>query len=133
MRIWKKLNFIFTRSQKIKLIILFLLIVIGTFAELVGVTSILPVIQVATESEISQDNILINICIKVFRCTSVPELLFYLALVILVIFVVKNAYIVFMYAMQYEFIYNNQKVLATRLIRAYIKKPYIFHLSKHFL
>ena len=51
MEIWKKLNYIFTKEQKIKLVLLFFMIVGGTFAELFGVTSILPVIQVATEPD----------------------------------------------------------------------------------
>lgn len=131
MSIWKKLNYIFTKKQKIKLALLFLMIVIGTFAELVGVTSILPVIQVATEPEVPQDNLLINICVNVFGCNTTEELLFTLALLILLIFVVKNIYIVVMYAVQYEFIYNNQQLLASRLMRSYMKKPYIFHLSKN--
>ena len=100
MSIWKKLNYIFTKKQKIKLALLILMIVIGTFAELVGVTSILPVIQVATEPEVPQDNLLINICVNVFGCNTTEELLFTLALLILLIFVVKNIYIVVMYAVQ---------------------------------
>ena len=131
MSIWKKLNYIFTKEQKIKLVLLFFMIVIGTFAELIGVTSILPVIQVATEPEVPQNNLLINICVNVFGCNTTAELLFTLALFILFIFVVKNIYIVVMYAVQYEFIYNNQQLLASRLIRSYMKKPYIFHLSKN--
>lgn len=131
MSICKKLNYIFTKKQKIKLVLLFLMIVIGTFAELVGVTSILPIIQVATEPEISRDGFLIKMCTNIFGCSTTEELLFVLALMILVIFAVKNIYIVIMYAVQYEFIYNNQKILAARLIHAYIKKPYVFHLTKN--
>ena len=131
MDILKKLNYIFSREQKIKLVLLFFMIIIGTFAELFGVTSILPVIQVATEPGAEYDNPLITVCVNVFHCNTTEELLFALALLILIIFVVKNIYIVVMYAVQYEFIYNNQQRLASRLMRAYMKKPYIFHLSKN--
>ena len=74
---------------------------------------------------------MIGLCIRLFHCTETAELLFALAFVILVIFVVKNVYIVFMYAMQYKFIFNNQYRLASRLMSAYIRKPYVFHLSKN--
>ena len=131
MEILKKLNYIFSKEQKIKLVLLFGMIVIGTFAELFGVTSILPVIQVATEPEAEHDNVLIMICTRFFHCTTTEELLFALALLILLIFVVKNVYIVIMYAVQYEFIFNNQHRLASRLMKAYMKKPYVFHLSKN--
>lgn len=131
MEIVRKLNYIFSREQKIKLALLFVMIVVGTFAELFGVTSILPIIQVATEPGAEHQNLLIGLCIQLFHCTETAELLFALAFVILVIFVVKNVYIVFMYAMQYKFIFNNQYRLASRLMSAYIRKPYVFHLSKN--
>ncbi len=131
MGLWKKFNYIFTKGQKIKLVLLFFMIVIGTFAELFGVTSILPIIQVATEPDAVNDNIMIQICQSLFRCTTTAELLFSLAVLILVIFVVKNIYIVIMYAVQYEFIYNNQQRLAERMMCAYMRKPYVFHLSKN--
>ena len=131
MEIVRKLNYIFSREQKIKLALLFVMIVVGTFAELFGVTSILPIIQVATEPGAEHQNLLIGLCIRLFHCTETAELLFALAFVILVIFVVKNVYIVFMYAMQYKFIFNNQYRLASRLMSAYIRKPYVFHLSKN--
>lgn len=131
MEIWKKLNYIFTKEQKIKLVLLFFMIVGGTFAELFGVTSILPVIQVATEPDAVNSNILIRICQQTFHCTGTAELLFALSLMILVIFLVKNIYIVIMYAVQYEFIYNNQQRLAARMMCAYMRKPYVFHLSKN--
>lgn len=131
MEIIKKLNYIFSREQKIKLALLFVMIVLGTFAELFGVTSILPIIQVATEPGAEHKNILISMCVRVFHCTTTAELLFFLAWLILIIFVIKNVYIVLMYAMQYRFIFNNQYRLASRLMGAYIRKPYVFHLSKN--
>ena len=79
----------------------------------------------------NKKNILISMCVRVFHCTTTAELLFFLAWLILIIFVIKNVYIVLMYAMQYRFIFNNQYRLASRLMGAYIRKPYVFHLSKN--
>ena len=92
------------------------MIIIGTFAELFGVTSILPVIRVAIEPGAEYGNPLITVCANVFHYNTTEELLFVLAVSILIIFVVKNIYIVVMYAVQYEFIYNNQQRLASRLM-----------------
>ena len=77
MGLWKKFNYIFTKGQKIKLVLLFFMIVIGTFAELFGVTSILPIIQVATEPDAVNDNIMIQICQSLFHCTTTAEMKWY--------------------------------------------------------
>ncbi len=44
----KKVNYILDKPQKIKLIILLIIIFVGAFVELLGVSSIMPLINVAT-------------------------------------------------------------------------------------
>lgn len=131
MDILKKLNYIFTKGQKIKLIFLFFMIILGTFAELFGVTSILPIIQLAVDPIQAQNDKVINLCSQIFGCVTTAELMFCLALTVLIIVCLKNVYIIFMYTVQYRFIYNNQRLLASRLMKAYMEKPYTFHLSKN--
>lgn len=127
----KKLNYIFTKDQKWKLLFLFIMIVAGTFAELFGVSAVLPLIQLAMKPEIIEENVLIGKIAEIFHCSTQRELLFVMALGLTLVFFVKNIYIIVMYAFQYRFIYQNQKRLAVRLMKAYMRKPYVFHLGKN--
>ncbi len=127
----KKLNYIFTREQRWKLLLLFIMIVFGTIAELFGVTAVLPLIQLAMKPEIAEENHLISSIAAVFRCSTTGDLLFVMAVGIILVFIVKNCYIILMYMFQYRFVYNNQRRLAVRLMRAYVQKPYAFHLEKN--
>lgn len=47
----KKINYVLDRKQKINLLFLLLIIFVGAFVELLGVSSILPVVNVATSPE----------------------------------------------------------------------------------
>ena len=47
----KKVNYILDKPQKIKLIILLIIIFVGAFVELLGVSSIMPLINVATNPD----------------------------------------------------------------------------------
>ena len=46
MRTWKKIQFIFTKKQKVKIVIISIMICIGAMFELLGVTAILPFVNV---------------------------------------------------------------------------------------
>ena len=127
----KKLNYIFTKDQKWKISVLFLMIIMGAFAELFGVSAVLPLIQLAMKPSIIEENILIGKIAEIFHCSAPRELLFVMALGLTLVFLVKNIYIIVMYVFQYRFIYNNQRRLAVRLMKAYMRKPYVFHLKKN--
>lgn len=127
----KKLNYIFTTDQKWKLLVLFIMIVIGTFAELFGVSAVLPLIQLVMKPTIIEENPLIGRIAELFHCTAPRQLLFVMALGLTLVFLVKNIYLIMMYAFQYRFIYHNQRRLAVRLMKAYMRKPYVFHLEKN--
>ena len=51
MKTIKKLNYIFNREQKIKIAILSVMIIIGALFELLGITAILPFINVAVNPD----------------------------------------------------------------------------------
>ena len=72
----KKVNYILDRTQKIKLIILLVIIFIGAFVELLGVSSIMPLINVATNPD-AIDNTWYLVKIKeLFGFSEVDKLLF---------------------------------------------------------
>lgn len=129
MGILKKLNYIFNRKQKIQLIFLFIIIAIGTFLELLGVTSVLPFIDVVMKPEMVQTNDTYRFFYEMLNLSNTNQFIAVLALAIVIVFIVKNIFVSFMYYMQYKWTFNNQAKLAGRLLECYLKQPYYFHVT----
>ena len=50
---------------------------------------------------------------------------------LIVVYLLKNVYLLWMNYVQYTFIFSNQLKLSGRLIDCYLKKPYTYHLDKN--
>lgn len=129
MEIFRKLSYILDRKQKIQLLFLFIIIGIGTFLELLGVTSVLPFINVVMTPEIVKTDETYRFFYEMLNLSNVNFFIAVLAMVIGIVFIVKNLFISFMYYMQYKWTFNNQARLAGRLMECYLKQPYYFHVT----
>ncbi|MDE6990141.1 MAG: ABC transporter ATP-binding protein/permease, partial [Lachnospiraceae bacterium] len=54
-----------------------------------------------------------------------------LAVVLIVIYILKNSYVTIMCSLQYRFIYNNQQRLSVRMVESYMQQDYLFHVSRN--
>lgn len=127
----KRLNYIFGRKEKIKLFFLLIIIVIGSFFELLGITIFMPFIQVITTPEIIQENQYLSKIYSILNLTSIESFLALIAVAIAVVYIVKNLYLSFMQNMILNFSYKMRMRLAVRLLTTYMNEPYTFHLSKN--
>ena len=127
--ILKKLGYIFDKKQKRSMILLLIAIFLGAAAELVGVSLIMPLIQLISMPEVVEENPVISAVYKALNMQSVTDFFIFLVIVIIIIYFLKNIYMSVMYYAQYSFIYKNQLKCAGRLIDCYLKKPYTYHLD----
>ncbi len=126
----RKLRMIFTRRQKLKFLILFGMLFTGSVLEFLGVSLVLPFVQLFMEPE-GQDGGLLLLLGRWFHVSSGRELLFLTGLLLAGVYILKNGYLVLMKAAELRFILNNRLELAGRLMRSYMEKPYTFHLEKN--
>ena len=124
-----EISYVFSRKDKLKLLLLLLIIVIGAFLELIGVSAILPFVNAILAPKALMDNSYIAFISDLFHISSDKQIIVLLALILIVVYVIKNMYIVFMTRCQYRFVYNNQRRLAGRMMSVYLRQPYIYHLS----
>ncbi|MCR5776846.1 MAG: ABC transporter ATP-binding protein/permease [Lachnospiraceae bacterium] len=127
--ILNKLDYIFDRKQKRQMFILLIAIFIGAMLELVGVSLIMPLIQLISKPEVVETNPVLATIYGTLHMKSVTDFFIFLVMVIIVMYFVKNIYLTVMYYCQYSFIYKNQLKCAGRLIDCYLKKPYTYHLD----
>ena len=127
----KKINYVLDRKQKIHLVLLLIVIFIGAFVELLGVSSILPVVNVATSPETIEQTWYLLWLKQKLGLQDSGQMLIALSVLLIIIYILKNIYVTMMYNMQYSFIFENQKKLAVKLMDCYMHQNYLFHVSKN--
>ncbi len=130
-KIFSEISYIFDRKQKRVMVLLLCAIFIGALFELLGVSLIMPLIQVISTPEMIEENRYLSLVYRTFGMTDSSSFFVFLASVIIAVYVFKNAYLIVMYHFQYSFIYNNQLKVAGRLVDCYLKKPYTYHLNNN--
>ena len=128
MQLFSKLTYIFTKKQKIELLWVFILITVGAFLELAGVSVILPFVNaiISPESVLSSKGM--NMVYSALGFSDINGFIIFLALFIIFVYVLKNLFLAYMYDVQYRFNYDNQRELSTMMMRRYISQPYSYHL-----
>lgn len=127
----KKINYVLNRKQKINLMLLLIIIFIGAFVELLGVSAVMPLIEVATQPQQMNEKWYFVLISGYTGITDSSQMLVFLAVVLIVIYVLKNIYVTMMYSLQYRFIFNNQQRLSVRMMKSYMQQDYLFHVSKN--
>ncbi len=111
------------------MVLLMVCIFIGASLELLGVSLIMPLIQLISTPEVVTENGVLSTIYNALNMKSVSGFFIFLVIVIIVLYFLKNLYLSVLYYFQYSFIYNNQLKVAGRLIDCYLKKPYTYHLD----
>lgn len=127
----QQMRYIFDRGQKVQLILLLLVVIFTTFVELVGVTALMPIIEVMMDPECIQTTSYLNFLYQFFGFHSAVSFLIFLSVALIVIYWTKNILIALSYNLQYKFTFSNQKKLAYKMLECYLSQPYYFHLSNN--
>ncbi len=127
----KKISYVLNKEQKRQLVMLLIIIIIGAGVELLGVSAILPIVNIALSPETIDDTWYLVLIRDTFGLQDANQLLMFMAIVLIVIYILKNLYVTFMYSMQYKFIFENQRKLAVKLMNCYMHQKYLFHVSKN--
>lgn len=127
----KKLGFIFTAREKRNFFFLMIVIVIGSFLELLGVTAFMPFIDILMDENAIADTWWLSRLYMLFDFDSTETFLASLAGCIIAIYIFKNVFIAWEKNTIYRFSYNIQRRISTRLLKAYMSEPYTFHLNKN--
>ena len=128
----KEFRYVLNRRQKLQVVWLLALIVIGSFLELLGVAVFLPFIQLLMDSEAAlrdYDRPYIAWAYQLFHAADVKSFLIIVALLICAVYILKNLYLSFMQNQILSFTYRTRMGLATRLLDTYMHEPYSFHLQ----
>ncbi|MCR4891749.1 MAG: ABC transporter ATP-binding protein/permease [Lachnospiraceae bacterium] len=127
--ILRKLKYIFTKKQRRQMVALFIAIFFGACMELMGVSLILPLIQLISTPEVIEEPGPVRFVYRALHMKNTTDFFIFIVIVIIIVYLIKNLYLSLMYYFQYSYIYRNQLKVAGRLIDCYLKKPYTYHLD----
>ena len=126
---YEKMKYILSLKEKITMVFLFFAVFIGSIFELMGVTIFMPFIQVLMTPDQIYTNKWLHYFYALFSFKSTTQYLTAIAGLIIVIYVVKNVYLMWEKNAIYKFSYRLQKRISVKLLKAYMSEPYTFHLN----
>lgn len=127
----KKLNYIFSGKDKLKMLLILVSVVIGSFLELLGVAIFSPFVDVIMKPEMIQQKWYLKILYDFFEFQTTNHFLAALAGTIIFIYMFKNIFMAFQKNWIYKYSYGIQMRISTRLLKTYIREPYTFHLNNN--
>ena len=126
--LFSKLRYIFDRKQKGQLVILAVLILFGGIFETFSISMMIPVMagiinQDKLQSAIA-DNKVLRIIAESLNLGTGSELAAKLTVCLIVLFLVKNAYQIFLIYRQNTFITRARNDMISRVMREFLNRPY---------
>ena len=128
-RVIKKFRQILSRHQKIRILELAVLMVIGGFLEMLSVSLMLPFMTTVMEPESVMGNRYVRMVCDLLDLQIASTFLVVFSAALALIYVAKNAYLLFEMGVQNRFVYGNMFATQSRLLETFIHRPYEFFLG----
>ena len=125
-RMYQQLMYILNSKQKRKLVVLFFAIFIGALLETLGVSSLMPLVQILTDTEALLQQEYILAVINIFSIESVKTLTIMIGIAVMVVFLVKNIGLTISSYLLVRYKADLTKELKYEMMRCYMNRPYQF-------
>ena len=127
--VYGKLIYILNGKQKRISVVVFFMTIIGALVETLGVSIILPLVQ----SFLAADRLLQNKYVKpvalVLHIETGVQLIIWMSAAVIVIYIVKNAYMVFLSYVRVKFAAMVKRELSVKMMHSYMDREYTYFLG----
>lgn len=128
-KIYKKLMVLLDRQQKKKMVLLVFLMLIGAILETLGVSMIVPVMNVVLEEDAIAKHEYLQIICNMFQLDNSNQLTILVMVGLVLVFVIKNIFLFFQQKVQLKFVYTNQFATSRRMMINFMQRPYEYYLN----
>ena len=129
MDIFKKLNYILDKRQKINIVVLAVMIFIGGILETLSISAMLPVVWVIIDAESVQQNKYCQWAMNFMHLHDMHEFIITLLALLMIMYLLKNAYLLWLTSEQNRFISGNRNKIISQVLREFLNRPYEFYLD----
>lgn len=134
MTIIKKLFYLLTSSERKKINLLFLMIILMALIDMIGVASIMPFIAVLSNPEMIETNSQLNFLFEYsgkFGIETTQQFFLFLGIIFFTLLVFSLSFKALTTYVQFRFIQMREFTIGKRLIESYLNQPYSWFLSRH--
>lgn len=117
---------ILDKKQRLQMLGMMIVILIGTVFELLGVSAMLPFIQALLNPEELVKQRYISAIFKVFNITATGNIVTKVGVGIIVIYLIKNIYLSISSYLQVAYGNNIKRQLSVLMLKSYMNRPYSF-------
>lgn len=122
----KKFMYILDRQQKMWGCVVFFLSFIGALAETLGVSVILPLVQVMIDPNALLEDERVAKIADIFHITEGIELLVPITIGVILIYALKNFYMLFLTYVRTKYSCKIQRELSVKMMKYYMRRGYLF-------
>ncbi len=127
----KKIWYLLTAKERVQAIFLTIFMCIGAALELVGIGVIPVFMSFIAQPQSPAQNPVVKYLYQTFNLHSHQELITVVGIALIVVFILKSIFLIFLLYIQYEFAFNKMRSFGTNLYKTYLCSPYTFHLTRN--
>ena len=128
----QKISYLFDRKQKMQFIGLGILILIGGLLETLGVSMMVPLVQGIMDPEALYQNEIVGKILRFLHIETADmgqagggnRMIIFMLAALMILFVVKNVYLLFQTYVQNTFVTRNRNRMISRVMREFLNRPY---------
>ena len=117
------------KKQKGTMLFLIFMMLIGAILETLGVSSIMPVMNVVLEENALENHEYLRVICDIFQIDNTKDLMILVLTALIVIFSVKNIFLFVQQKMQLRFVYTNQFATSRKMMINFMQRPYEYYLN----
>ncbi|WP_203287274.1 ABC transporter ATP-binding protein [Metabacillus sp. cB07] len=126
-----KIIVLFNKNEKKLLILIFFMMILAALLETISIGIIIPFIGIVTNPNTINKEPILTLVYNNMNFNSQISFIIFSAMCLILIFLLKNSYLLFFHYIQNKLILNQQVKLSRKLFKSYLTKPYTFHLQRN--
>lgn len=127
----KKINYLITNRQRRGLVYLTLLLFIGMILEVFGIGVLIPALSLMVDPQSYENIEVLRIVKSNFSSVSHQMFLIILLSLIIILYLIKTLFLVFLTHKQNRFLSNITAFISNNLFKSYLNQEYSFHINRN--
>ncbi len=127
--VFNKLRYILSRKQKRISAIVFAMTILGAVFETLGISIIVPLVQSFLEADRLLQNQYVKPVAEALHITTSTQLIIGMSVAVVVIYIVKNGYMVLLSYVRVKFAAKVKRELSVRMMHSYMDREYAYFLG----
>jgi len=127
----RKIGYLFDLKYKLYTVLVLIVITVGSLAELLGVSIVLPIVNLALDAEEVSNNTFCRLITRVTGKTEANDVLIILLILTIAIYIIKNVYLIWMNFVINRYSTSVRRNIAMKLLNSYMRQPYSYFQHKN--